>query len=227
MARVRQRRRHRRRDGKGACARGEGLEGGHRSARLRLAEHHHRPDRRGTRPMESGTELLRAARGERAEAVFDTPVGPLVARAGDDGISELLFTRRGLRPREAAGDPCAREHIRTIQAQLGEYFDGKRKTFEVPLRPQGPPFHMRVWNALLDIPYGETISYGELARRVGDPTAARAVGTANGANPIVIVIPCHRVIGADGKLVGYGGGLWRKRALLDLETGRLTLAHMS
>ena len=85
---------------------------------------------------------------------------------------------------------------------------------------------MRVWKELLGIPYGETISYGELAARVGDPTAARAVGAANGANPIVIVIPCHRVIGADGKLVGYGGGLWRKRTLLDLEFGRLPLVKV-
>ncbi len=85
---------------------------------------------------------------------------------------------------------------------------------------------MRVWNALLGIPYGETISYGELATRVGDPSAARAVGAANGANPIAIVIPCHRVIGSDGKLVGYGGGLWRKRTLLDLEFGRLTLVKV-
>lgn len=175
--------------------------------------------------MGSDTERLTAAGGEAAEAVFETPVGPLVARADASGICELLFARRGRRLREAAGPSSAREHIRAIQAQLREYFDGKRKTFDVRLQPQGPPFHLRVWNALLDIPYGETISYGELAKRVGDPTAARAVGAANGANPIVIVIPCHRVIGADGKLVGYGGGLWRKRSLLDLELGRLTLVE--
>lgn len=173
--------------------------------------------------MESGAEHVTTARHEPAEAVFETPVGALVARAGDDGISELLFARRGRLPKALGGAPLAREHIRAIQSQLAEYFDGKRTTFDVPLRPHGPPFHMRVWNALLGIPYGETISYGELAKRVGDPTAARAVGAANGANPIVIVIPCHRVIGADGKLVGYGGGLWRKRTLLDLEFGRLTL----
>ena len=161
-----------------------------------------------------------------AEQVIDTPVGPLVARAGEDGILELLFARRGQKTKAASGDPSARRHIRAIQAQLAEYFDGKRKTFDLTLRPQGPPFQMRVWNALLGIPYGETISYGELAARVGDPTAARAVGAANGANPIVIVIPCHRVIGADGKLVGYGGGLWRKRTLLDLEFGRLTLVKV-
>ena len=175
--------------------------------------------------MESGSELVAAAVKIQAEAIFDTPVGPLVARADEEGLSELLFVRRGGVHKATGGDPRALRHIRSIELQLREYFDGKRKAFDVPLRPQGPPFHMRVWNQLLDIPYGETISYGELAKRVGDPTAARAVGAANGANPIVIVIPCHRVIGANGRLVGYGGGLWRKRTLLDLECGRLALVR--
>jgi len=176
--------------------------------------------------MDDDADQVTPSRREIAEAIFDTPVGPLVARAGEDGIAELLFARRGQKTRPASGYPSARRHIRAIEAQLVEYFDGKRKAFDVALQPQGPPFHMRVWNALLGIPYGETISYGELAARVGDPTAARAVGAANGANPIVIAIPCHRVIGADGKLVGYGGGLWRKRTLLDLEFGRLTLVKV-
>ena len=176
--------------------------------------------------MDDGADQVTPSRREIAEAIFDTPVGPLVARAGEDGLAELLFARRGQRAKPASGDSSARRHIRAIEAQLTEYFDGSRKAFDVALRPQGPPFHMRVWNALLAIPYGETISYGELAARVGDPTAARAVGAANGANPIVIAIPCHRVIGADGKLVGYGGGLWRKRTLLDLEFGRLTLVRV-
>lgn len=173
--------------------------------------------------MESGTEHVASANKTRAEAILDTPVGPLVARADEEGLSELLFIRRGAALKAPSGDPLALRHIRAIELQLIEYFDGKRKEFDVPLRPHGPPFHMRVWNELLEIPYGETISYGELAKRVGDPTAARAVGAANGANPIVIVIPCHRVIGHNGKLVGYGGGLWRKRTLLDLECGRLAL----
>jgi methylated-DNA-[protein]-cysteine S-methyltransferase len=176
--------------------------------------------------MDDAAEHVTPSKRELVEAVFDTPVGPLVARAGDDGLAELLFARRGQRAKPRTGDPSARRHIREIEAQLAEYFDGKRRAFDVALRPQGPPFHMRVWNALLGIPYGETISYGELAARVGDPTAARAVGAANGANPIVIAIPCHRVIGADGKLVGYGGGLWQKRTLLDLEFGRLTLVRV-
>jgi methylated-DNA-[protein]-cysteine S-methyltransferase len=176
--------------------------------------------------MESSTDGVVAAETGQAEAIFDTPVGPLIARANDEGLSELLFVRRGRQASSEGGDPSARRYIRAIELQLSEYFDGKRKTFDVPLRLQGPPFHMRVWKELLGIPYGETISYGELAKRVGDPTTARAVGAANGANPIVIVIPCHRVIGTSGKLVGYGGGLWRKRTLLDLECGRLALVKV-
>jgi methylated-DNA-[protein]-cysteine S-methyltransferase len=106
--------------------------------------------------------------------------------------------------------------------QLLEYFAGERSHFDLPLRPRGSRFQQRVWAALLDIPYGQTRSYGDVAREIGfGPQASRAVGLANGANPIPIVIPCHRVIGADGSLTGYGGGLDRKRALLDLERGSL------
>ena len=157
------------------------------------------------------------------EAMFDTPVGPLIARANADGLTHLVFARRAkVVPGERADDR-ARIHLRTVQAQIREYFEGGRRTFDIPLRPSGSAFSMRVWQALREIPYGRTISYGELARRVGEPDAARAVGAANGANPIVIIVPCHRVIGADGTLVGFGGGLDRKRTLLDLEAGRLSL----
>ena len=159
----------------------------------------------------------------QASAVFATPVGPLIARAGVLGVTHLLFARREPSATASRGPAAAHRHLEAIEAQVREYFGGARRTFDVALRPQGPAFYMRVWNALLDIPYGVTISYGELAKRVGDPSAARAVGTANGANPIVILIPCHRVIGSDGRLVGYGGGLWRKQKLLDLESGRLPL----
>jgi methylated-DNA-[protein]-cysteine S-methyltransferase len=100
---------------------------------------------------------------------------------------------------------------------LTEYFEGRRRVFELPLAPAGTPFQLRVWNALLDIPYGETISYGELAAQIGDRSASRAVGLANGSNPLPIVIPCHRVIGSNGKLTGYGGGLPIKERLLTLE----------
>ena len=107
--------------------------------------------------------------------------------------------------------------------QLEQYFAGERREFDLNLELAGPAFHQHVWEALTTIPYGETRSYGEIAAQVGDPGAARAVGFANGRNPIAIVVPCHRVIGADGSLTGYGGGLPRKRHLLDLEAGRLAL----
>jgi methylated-DNA-[protein]-cysteine S-methyltransferase len=111
-----------------------------------------------------------------------------------------------------------------IAHQLEEYFAGSRRTFEVPLALAGSPFEQRVWDALLEVPYGTTVSYGEIARRIGEPTAARAVGIANGRNPVAVIVPCHRVIGADGGLTGYGGGLERKRFLLDLEAGVMPLA---
>jgi O-6-methylguanine DNA methyltransferase len=111
-----------------------------------------------------------------------------------------------------------------LRAQLQEYFQGRRREFTVPLNSVGSEFQQRVWAALCEIPYGETWSYLQLALRIGDALATRAVGYANGANPIAIVIPCHRVINADGGEGGYGGGLWRKRILLDLERGQGTLA---
>jgi methylated-DNA-[protein]-cysteine S-methyltransferase len=104
--------------------------------------------------------------------------------------------------------------------QLGEYFAGERDGFDLPLRARGTAFQESVWRELRRIPYGETISYGELAQRVGQPSASRAVGTANGRNPIAVIIPCHRVIGADGSLTGFGGGLVNKRLLLELEAAR-------
>jgi methylated-DNA-[protein]-cysteine S-methyltransferase len=107
------------------------------------------------------------------------------------------------------------------RAQLVEYFEGDRTSFELSLSPTGTPFQLRVWNALRTIPYAETASYSEVAAAIGSPRASRAVGLANGRNPIAIVIPCHRVIGADGSLVGYGGGLDRKRRLLELEASGL------
>src|SRR5205807_5632410 len=105
-----------------------------------------------------------------------------------------------------------------VSRQLAEYFAGDRTAFNVPLAAGGTPFQRAVWEGLQDIPYGETVSYGELARRIGRPSAVRAVGLANGRNPIAVIVPCHRVIGADGTLTGYGGGIERKRLLLELET---------
>ena len=107
--------------------------------------------------------------------------------------------------------------------QLRAYFSGKLEQFDLPLAPEGTPFQLEVWRRLCEIPYGETISYGELARRIGNPNASRAVGLANGSNPIAIIIPCHRVIGSNGKLTGYGGGLPIKEKLLALERGQLRL----
>lgn len=113
----------------------------------------------------------------------------------------------------------------SAKTQLTEYFAGTRTRFDLPLRPQGTPFQRTVWQELTRIGYGETTSYGEMARRIGNPNASRAVGLANGRNPIAVIVPCHRVIGASGKLVGYGGGLGRKKILLELEAGVLARAN--
>lgn len=143
--------------------------------------------------------------------VIATPVGSLRLEIEDGRVTVLSFTDEP--PGEALGDPLAR----TVVAQLGDYFAGTRREFDLPLAPRGTEFQRAVWAELARIPYGQTISYGELARRLGKPAAVRAVGRANGQNPIPIVLPCHRVIGADGSLTGYGGGLDRKQTLLRLE----------
>lgn len=157
-----------------------------------------------------------------------SPVGPLVLGASQDGLCLLEFgDRRRLQSQLA--DLARRLGARLVpgrnrcldaaRRQLAEYFGGERRTFDLPLDIRGTPFEERVWRALLEIPYGETRSYRDIAIRVGAPSAARAVGAANGRNRIAIVIPCHRVVNADGRLGGYGGGLWRKQRLLDLERG--------
>lgn len=165
--------------------------------------------------------------------VFDSPVGALIAAATSEALCELTFANRSnlerrldaLRKRHAGGAVYgANPVLRTVQAQLDEYFSGRRREFEVPLAYTGTTFQQQVWAALLTIPFGRTWSYLDLAKRLGDPGATRAVGMANNANPIAIVIPCHRVINAGGELGGYGGGLWRKRLLLDLEVGQTQLA---
>ena len=150
-------------------------------------------------------------------AVVDSPVGPLTLVADEDELIGCYFANAPL----AAAQPAAwvRDERRLGPAaiQLAEYFAGMRTRFDLPLAPRGTPFQRAVWNALLEIPFGETASYGELARAIGQPSASRAVGAANGRNPLSIVIPCHRVIGADGSMTGYGGEISRKRVLLDLE----------
>ncbi len=154
---------------------------------------------------------------------LDSPLDPLLLVS--DGLALI-----GLYMREQAHGPGIDDGwIRDDDAppfaeaarQLAAYFDRALTVFDLPLHPRGTSFQQRVWNALLAIPYGATISYGELARRIGQPGAARAVGLANGRNPIALIIPCHRVIGATGRLTGYGGGLARKQALLDFEAGIL------
>lgn len=164
---------------------------------------------------------------------YESPVGPLIACATERALCGLSFCDAGelesrlevLRQRyQQPGADGGSDVLGELRRQLQEYFAGRRRTFTVPLRSSGSPFQERVWAALCEIPYGETWSYLELAIRIGDAHATRAVGFANGANPIAIVIPCHRVINADGGDGGYGGGLWRKRKLLDLERGQGTLA---
>jgi methylated-DNA-[protein]-cysteine S-methyltransferase len=154
--------------------------------------------------------------------IIESPAGRLLLAASDRALTHLLFAdREVLRETVRGVQRPGREQaaiIKETERQLQEYFRGRRREFDLPLTPQGTEFQRSVWAALQDIPWGETTSYGELAGRVGRPRAARAVGAANGANPISIIIPCHRVIGADRRLTGYGGGLPAKEFLLDLES---------
>jgi methylated-DNA-[protein]-cysteine S-methyltransferase len=154
---------------------------------------------------------------------LESPLGPLLLVADEAGLRRIDFVN-GRHP--AKPDPAWKEDPASLQEtarQLNAYFAGKLENFDLPLAPQGTPFQQEVWRKLCDIPFGETISYGELARRIGNPKASRAVGLANGSNPIPIVIPCHRVIGSNGKLTGYGGGLPIKEKLLALEQRQLKL----
>ena len=176
------------------------------------------------------------ARPRRA-GLIDTPCGAMIAVMREDGaLVRLDFFDGAAAPHAGAAfawrgvpvirdDPAAAE----VAAQLREYFSGSRRCFALPLAPDGNAFLQRAWRALRAVPYGTTVSYGELARRVDPPTSARAMGRANAVNPISVIVPCHRVIGADGRLTGYGGGLDRKARLLALEgvagpQGELALA---
>ena len=148
---------------------------------------------------------------------MESPVGDLLL-VGDERRLRGLYMQAGRRP--ATVGPAwkrADEPFAAAREQLGEYFAGERTEFDLPLAPDGTPFQAQVWEALTRIPYGRTASYGEIARGIGHPSASRAVGMANGRNPISILVPCHRVIGTDGKLTGYAGGVERKRFLLELE----------
>jgi methylated-DNA-[protein]-cysteine S-methyltransferase len=151
---------------------------------------------------------------------LESPIGELLL-VGDGELLRGVHFQGGLRPvRVDESWRRAEEPFARARDQLGEYFAGERVAFDLPAAGEGTPFQRRVWAALAEIRYGETVSYGELARRIGTPSASRAVGMANGRNPLSIVVPCHRVIGSDGALTGYGGGVERKRFLLELEAAR-------
>ena len=144
---------------------------------------------------------------------LNSPVGPLVLAVSERGLVAVEFGTRAIPP----GWQESAEKTALYVRQLEEYFSGRRRQFDLPLDLHGTDFQERCWHELLKIPYGETRSYADIARGIGRPTAVRAVGLANGQNPIAIVVPCHRVIGSDGSLTGYGGGLHIKRRLLELE----------
>lgn len=148
---------------------------------------------------------------------IESPAGPLVIAADDSGLRHIEFYQNRHPADRDAWQGGDNDVLQAAEAQLDEYFAGSRSRFELPLAPRGTAFQLAVWQELARIPYGATISYAELAQRVGNPTATRAVGAANGRNPLPIVLPCHRVIGADGALTGFGGGLPMKQFLLRLE----------
>ncbi len=171
-------------------------------------------------------EAAQAAAAPLAARWLETPLGPMLALADDAGLRVLEFVSRGAlgsqldrmqRRLQRPIVPAAHTNLDAIAMQLEEYWQGKRREFDIPLAQVGTEFQQSVWSALRRIPWGRTRSYAWVAERIGKPSAVRAVAQANGANNIAIVIPCHRVIGADGTLTGYGGGLWRKRRLLEHE----------
>jgi methylated-DNA-[protein]-cysteine S-methyltransferase len=156
--------------------------------------------------------------------VMPTAIGDLTLTGDGEALTGLYMEEHRHQSPVDPGAVRAVGPLAEARRQVSEYLAGERTSFDLPLRMEGTPFQREVWQALTEIPYGETVSYGELARRIGRPDACRAVGLANGRNPISIVVPCHRVIGASGTLTGYGGGLGRKRFLLELEAGARQLA---
>lgn len=185
------------------------------------------------RPILGAARRARRRRRSGASAIvttlIDTPLGPMLAGATDDGICLVEFSDRRMLPsqldvlqRRLAKPIVAGRHplLDRLEEQLREYFAGSRRSFDLPLVAPGSPFQERTWSELRRLPAGDTVSYEELARRVGRPRAQRAVGTANGANRIAVVIPCHRVVRKDGETGNYGGGRWRKAWLLDHEAAR-------
>jgi methylated-DNA-[protein]-cysteine S-methyltransferase len=167
------------------------------------------------------TVPAKTAAALRMHAVIDSPIGLLTLVTEDGSLTGLYMDVTDHRPDDGTLGVQAGieddEVLAEAARQLGEYFAGERTTFDLPISLDGTGFQRTVWAGLQEIPYGETISYGELAKRIGQPSASRAVGLANGRNPVSIVVPCHRVIGANGSMTGYGGGLPRKQFLLGLE----------
>lgn len=155
----------------------------------------------------------------REHTVIDSPLGPLTLVAHDGVLAGLYMVQQRHLPDTSTFGVVSDAPFGAVVEQLGEYFSGTRTSFDLPMVFDGTAFQQTVWKALLEIPYGETVSYGELAALIGRPTASRAVGLANGKNPIGIIVPCHRVVGATGDLTGYGGGIERKERLLAHERG--------
>jgi methylated-DNA-[protein]-cysteine S-methyltransferase len=151
---------------------------------------------------------------------MDSPIGELLLAGDEEGLRRVSMSPFSVDPEWTRDD----EFFAGAREQLEQYFRGERREFDLPLKLDGNSFELSVWDSLREIPYGETVSYGHVARRLGHPDAPRAVGAVNGRNPVAIIVPCHRVIGADGSLTGYGGGLERKRFLLDLEAGVIPLS---
>lgn len=149
--------------------------------------------------------------------VIDSPLGELTVVAEGRALTGVYFDDHTRGPDQESIGPCVTTGFDETARQLTEYFAGRRTAFDLVCAPRGEPFQRRVWELLSEIPHGQTRSYGDLARSLGSPGLAQAVGAANGRNPLSVLVPCHRVVGADGALVGYAGGLWRKRFLLDLE----------
>ncbi|MGM1060106.1 methylated-DNA--[protein]-cysteine S-methyltransferase [Saccharothrix sp. Mg75] len=159
------------------------------------------------------------APGHRVHTTVDSPVGELTLVATDGALSGLYMVEQRHRPPQESFGEVDASPFDDVVRQLDEYFAGRRTDFDLPLNLAGTEFQRTVWTALRTIPYGETVSYGELAALLGRPSASRAVGLANGKNPVGVIVPCHRVVGSTGGLTGYGGGLDRKRFLLDFERG--------
>ena len=154
--------------------------------------------------------------------VLTTDIGPLTLMADKDALLEVRFGDEGSAPPRVGGaEPDGNPLLMEAARQIGEYLRGERRDFDVPIRLEGTDFQLLVWNALRTIPYGETRTYAEVAAQIGRPRAVRAVGGANHRNPLPLLVPCHRVVGTNGKLVGFGGGLEIKRRLLELESSAL------